>query len=219
MTRRRLIVHGAIATILLGLAVMLALAAADVLAWRGQAAASRVALSTGSSDPNAFEPDTILPTGVSRWLLAADDDVEFDRALQQWSQVSGAPFRGTAAASGLARAELTLDQLARRPGLSAEARSDARLLHSILLFEELSGQANTLTMGSAIARAVKEMKESLKFDPGNSFAKYDIERMLRLLAPLGGPVPQPGEIPLKGSSSGVKGGGGSGGQMASGGGF
>jgi hypothetical protein len=214
-----LLLHGAIATFLFAVAVVLALAATDVLAWRGQAAKTRVALSTGSRNPNSFEPETILPTTVSRGLLAADDDVEFDRALQQWSRVSHEPFRGTSGASALAQAELRLDHLARRGGLSAEARSDARLLHAILLFEELSGQSNTQTMGSAIARGIKEMKDALRVDPGNGFAKYDIEIMLRLLAPLGGPVPQPGEIPLKGSSSGVKGGGGSGGQLATGGGF
>ena len=61
----RLALRGIAAVVALAAAVLLVLAAVDVLAWRGQTQRAGVALDERSNDPHIWRPGTILPTGLS----------------------------------------------------------------------------------------------------------------------------------------------------------
>lgn len=209
----------AAAAALLACAVVLTLAGIDVLRWRTVDAGARVGLAVGSHDPGIFEPATLLPDGVSRWLLAAGDDVDFGRALQRWSVVKFQAFRGPAAQADVGGAELALERLATSHALSTRARADAICLHAILLLQELSAQASTNDAQTAIDRGADEFRRAIRVDPGNADAKYDLEVMLRATPPGSSFSPRPGTPPLKGGSKGVRGGAGAGGTLDSGGGF
>jgi hypothetical protein len=217
--RWSLVVRAAVAVALLGCAVILALAGTDVLRWRSADAKARIGLAVGSSGPKIFEPSTLLPVGVSRWLLSAGDDVAFGRALQRWSVVKYQPFGGPAARAAVGRAELALERLSESHGLSKAARADAILLHGIVLLEELGAQASTSTMESVVDRTAAEFRRAIAVDPSNVYAKYDLEVLLRSLPPASQFAPGGGTPPLKGGTKGVRGGAGSGGTGNGGGGF
>jgi hypothetical protein len=216
---RSQVLRAGAAAALLACAVVLALAGIDVLRWRLIDARARVGLAIGSHDRRIFEPATLLPVGVSRWLVAAGDDVEFGQALQRWSVVKFQAFKGPAAQADVGRAELALERLSSSHALSKRARGDAISLHAILLFEELGAQASTNNVQTAIDRGAEEFRRAIRVDPSNPYAKYDLEVMLRAPPPGSLFSPRPGTPPLKGSSKGVRGGAGAGGTISSGGGF
>ena len=76
------------------LAVVLALAATDVLRWRGQTARASVELDARSYDPHIWAPRTVLPVGLSEWLLGTGDDVAFGRGLQLFRLLRSNRVRG-----------------------------------------------------------------------------------------------------------------------------
>lgn len=208
----------ALAAVLLVLAAFLALTARDVLAWRGQTDRAAAAVAATSPDLSVWRPRTWLPVGVSQFLLGAGDDVALGRAIQRFQLLrahNSVAVRGSRRAE-IAEAELDLDRLAAGAAKGA-ARSQARTLHALLLFDELRQQtANPLTV---LQRTAEELQKAVREDPTNAAAKYDLEALLSIIHPLGIPA-IPGELPEKGGKTGSRvGGGGSGGTINQGSGF
>jgi hypothetical protein len=73
-----------LAAALVAVAVLLTLTGFDVLRWRGQFEHGQVALEARSADPTVWEPETVLPHGVSKWVLGAGEQVSYARAVQQY---------------------------------------------------------------------------------------------------------------------------------------
>jgi hypothetical protein len=213
-----------LAVLLLGAAVVCALAAIDVLHWRSHVERASVALETSPRDRGIWEPRTLLPRAVSRGLLGLGDDVAFDRALQRYrilaarsGNLGGDRTAVSVARAGteLAQAELELERLG-HGSLPAELRSRVQLLHSILLNQQL------LLAGASAAfrlqRVADDIAAAIRTDPANGAAKYDLEQGLTLNAVLRRAVAA--DIPLKGSPTGTaRGTGGSPGSLLGGGGF
>ena len=207
------------AVVLVAAAVVLLLTAADVLAWRGQNDRGAVAVAASSGDLSVWEPKTVLPTAVSRFLLGTGDDVALGRALQRFQQLRAhVDFSGSALnrRATLAEAELDLDHIAASAATPA-ARSQARTLHALLLFEQLRQQTGDPL--SVLQRTAGELEKAVQADPTNAAAKYDLEALLSIIHPLA-IAATPGELPEKGSRRGSRvGGGGSGGTINEGSGF
>ncbi len=214
---RRAWLRLAAAAALVLVAVLLAVVARDVLSWRGQTDRAAVGIAASSPNLGIWEPSTWLPTGISRSLLGAADDVELGRALQRFQLVrsgAGGAYRNRLAVA--AQAELDLDRLGATAD-HASARSRARMLHAILLYAQLRDQGgDPLT---PLLRVTEELQKAVRTDPANAAAKYDLEALLNVVKPLQAAF-APGELPEKGAPKGSRvGGGGSGGSISGGGGF
>ena len=226
---RPVVIRAVIVTFLACIGVVSALAARDVLAWRGQTARADVAIAAHSPDLGVWRPHTWLPAGVSQWLAGTGDDVEFGQTLQHFQVFRGDQQWGLFVANGangdpnafahrtleLAGLELKFDQLA-RSSRSAALRSRARQLHGILLFQHLilqGGDAKT-----TLERTISDFTEAVRLDPENATAKYDLEGLLYLYKPLSNGQPPP--LKQRQASTGPNaGGGGSPGSGGGGGGF
>jgi hypothetical protein len=202
---------------LIGLAVVLALAAVDVLSWRGQSKRADVAVARVSRDLSVWQPHTMLPTGVSRWLLGTGDDVAFGRALQRFQILRSNGDQSLAADSGieLANEELALDQIV-HSHQRKEIRGRAQQLHAILLFNQLLLQG--IDAKTVLERSIDEFRKAVRIDPSNATAKYDLEVLLFLFNPIaaGDPVELARHQSNRGTDSG---GGGSPGSTQGTGGF
>ncbi len=229
MSGRPVVIRAAIVAFLAWIGVVSALAARDVLAWRGQTAHADVAISSHSPDLGVWRPRTWLPAGLSEWLVGTGDDVEFGQALQHFQVFRGDQQWGLFVANGvnddpsnfarrtleLAALEFQFDHLA-SSSRSAELRSRARQLHGILLFQHLilqGGDAKT-----TLERTIADFTEAVRLDPENATAKYDLEGLLYLYKPLSNGQPPP--LLNRQSNTGPNsGGGGSPGSSAGAGGF
>jgi hypothetical protein len=229
VTQRAIVIRAAAVALLTGIGLVSALAARDVLAWRGQTAHADVAIASFSPDLGVWRPHTWLPAAASEWLVGAGDDVEFGQALQHFQVFRGHQQWGLFVMNGvndepnvfarrtleLAQLEFTFEQIA-NSSRSAELRSRARQLHGILLFQHLilqGGDAKT-----TLERTIADFTQAVRLDPGNETAKYDLEGLLYLYKPLSNGEPPP--LLRRRSNIGPdSGGGGSPGSSAGAGGF
>ena len=201
-------------------AVLLALAGRDVLAWSGQSERAEVAVTRYSRDLGVWEPDTWLPASVSRTLLRAGDDVELGRALQRVQLLRGR--RRSSAYDPpkleLARLELELDELGRTSPRD-EVRSRAIQLHSILFFQQLLSQgANGDAVVAALERTIEDLRRATRIDPENEEAQLGLEWLLDVYQPIA--AQRAGVLAFRGARLGnASGGGGSPGTTARAGGF
>jgi hypothetical protein len=218
VTEQISVVRVAVIAALVAAAVMLGLIGSDVLAWRDQTDKAGIAVAASSPDFGVWEPSTVLPTGVSRWLLGAGDDVTFGKALQRFQLLrtgGGDAFFRQNRRAQLAQAELDLDELA-SSAKTARARSAARTLHGILLYGQLRTQTDPLTV---FRRVTEEFRKAIHADPSNAAAKYDLNAILGVFTPVAIAATQ-GDLPEKGSSTGSHtGAGGTAGNVTGGGGF
>lgn len=174
------------ALVLVLLALLLALLARDLLAWRGQTERTDVALARFSRSRDVGRPSTWLPVAVSRVALEASDDVKVARALQdlQRLRVTGGPQeRFDPPALPLARTELAFDEIADGSGPAA-VRSRARELHALLLLQQLVLQAGSGSASTALERSIAELQQAVRIDPRNAEAQYDLETLLVIYKPI-----------------------------------
>ena len=229
MSQRAIVIRAAAVALLTGIGIVSALAARDVLAWRGQTAHADVAIASFSPDLGVWRPHTWLPAAASEWLVGAGDDVEFGQALQHFQVFRGHQQWGLFVMNGvndepnvfahrtleLAQLEFKFEQIA-NSSRSAELRSRARQLHGILLFQHLilqGGDAKT-----TLERTIADFTQAVRLDAGNETAKYDLEGLLYLYKPLSNGEPPP-LLNRKTSNGPNSGGGGSPGSSAGAGGF
>jgi hypothetical protein len=205
VSRLQIALRSAGALVLVGITVVLALAARDVLAWRGQTQRANIAVARFSRDPGIWEPGTWLPATVSRTLLGTSDDVRLGRALQRLQILRG-PIRcpgistftlsiscGTFDPSRveLASLELAFDDLA-RGAPNRSVRSRAQELHALTLFQQLVLQGQNAQV-DALTEAIDGLQHAVRTDPGNAEAAYNLEALLDLYRPIA--VEQASELP------------------------
>jgi hypothetical protein len=222
----RLVLRAIGAFLAVAVAVVLALAATDVLRWRGQSARASVALDRRSEDPNIWRPGTILPVGLSEWLVDAGDDVAFGHGLQRFRELRAIPSNAGASSGGafqasqveIAEAQLALERLAQQP-LPRRLRSRAQELAAIALFEHLTtGQSSLSSQAAPLEQTQLALSKAIRTDPGNDAAKADLEQLFRLYAQVLHVSPE--ELRLHPNKAGPRsGGGGSPGVLFGGGGY
>ena len=175
------------ALVLLALAIVVALLAADVRSWERtlRSDATLVAVAPRAA---AWDPPLRAPFGAAERLLGVRDDVATQRALALYRTSSAIPIRldnASVVAAARARAEDALAALARS---SDRARaSQAQTLGGVLLFGDLAQPVGiTGLQPEGIGRsqadaALAAFTDAVRTDPDNVTAKYDLELLLRAL--------------------------------------
>lgn len=161
------------ALILIALAVVVALLAADVRSWHR-------ALAGSSLTPNA---STRLPGDPAGTLLAARDDVRARHAIRLFKQTVGVRPRldNTLDVTGArAKAELALAAEARGRG---PRTAQAATLLGVLAFGDFSRGGGRDP--SQAETALGDFETAVRADPGNDIAGFDLELLLRSLAVTG----------------------------------
>jgi len=222
----RLVLRGIAAVVALAAAVLLTLAAIDVLGWRGQTQRASVALDKHSNDRAIWRPGTILPTGLSEWLVGTGDDVAFGRGIQEFRTLRRIPNNAGAASGGayqanqvaIAETQLALERLAERP-LPRKLRSRAQELSAIAQFEHLvTGTSSLSSQTAPLEQTQLALARAIRTDPTNDAAKSDLEQLFRLYAQVLHVSPE--ELRLHPNKTGSKSGaGGTSGTLVGGGGY
>jgi hypothetical protein len=214
VVRLPFVVRTALGLVALACAVLLVLTGFDAFRWRGQLERGDVALAAHSSDPGVWEPETILPTGVSRFVLGAGEGVAYARAVQQYELARRSRGPGFLQNPILPKAQFTLLRFGQGNHRDVD-RSHALTMYGVLLYGGLAAQ--DLSVVVILDRTIDQFRKAIQLDPDNGAAKYDLEYLLRRVAQQGGG--QSEGPPPKKSSRGQRTGAGSPGSALPGGGF
>lgn len=162
------------AAVLIAVAVLAALLAADVRGWRSaiEQGDAVYAVAPGKA---TWKPKSTL-AGASQSLLRTGDDLAFRRALQLYAVAASTPSRlDTAVQVQTLRAQAQ-DALA--DAAHGRHASQADTLLGILAFESNAEGADSNGADTAIA----DFSNAVRADPTNAAAKFDLELLLRLTA-------------------------------------
>ena len=166
------------ALVLVVLAVLVALLAADVRGWQ-------LTFATAGSDPaqRGLTPSARVPWNLAGRLLGVGDDVQARRAIRQFEQTVSASARldnALGVTGARARAETELGAVARGNGARS---SQAGTLLGILAFGDLARGGGRDP--SQAQTAIADFENAVRADPSDEIAKFDLELVLRLLAARG----------------------------------
>jgi hypothetical protein len=196
-----------IAGVLLALAVVAALLAADVRAWPAALERGDATYSVAPGQAR-WTPTTHLGSFAAT-LLGVSDDVAARVALRRFSQVAGLHQHLNDALDVQTERAGAINALD-GPASSADPTlaAQARTLLGILTFSE-AAQGGGISQTNA---AIADFTDAVRVDPGNSAAKFDLELLLRLSAASGhrrgtGPVNAFGNTGHAGTSGGAPGSG------------
>lgn len=177
----------ALAALLAAAAVVAALLAGDVRAWRS-ALAGGDAVYAATPSRASWTPQARIGDAAER-LLATADDVGLRDALQRYVNASKLRLRLDNAVdveSARAAAQDALERVAR--ARDPRHASQALTLLGILAFRSAaSGGAQ-----SQVDAALSDFTDAVRADPGNDEAAYDLELLLRLTAARGSRI-EPGQ--------------------------
>jgi hypothetical protein len=177
----------ALAAALAVLAVLTALAAGDVRAWRSALAAGDETYIAAPSRA-AWTPHARLG-GVSEALLGVRDDVQLRKALQLYVDAAKLHLRLDNAVdveSARARAQDALEQVSRAS--DPQRTSQVLTLLGILAYRAAAAGGAQ----SQVDAVVSDFTDAVRSDPTDEQAAYDLELLLRLMAVHGSRV-QPGQ--------------------------
>jgi len=198
--RRGAVAATAVVVALAGSFVLVALAA-DLLRWSNELERGDAVFAAGVPPQQAeWEPETTLPAGVSRSLLAVGDDLAYRGAVRRfWLSRPRQPIRVFADVTRRTGAEREVARVAEQDASPAR-RAHLAILRGALLLEE--ARASPVQRGVFVRRAITEFKRAATLEPGNEDALYDLELALRLLRRSGSapgeggasrsPLPAPG---------------------------
>ena len=197
----------AAAVILLVLAVLVALLAADVRAWPAALSSGDAVYASSPSRANWTPPARL--GGLSKSLLGVSADVAYRRALRLFLLSSGRELRLDNAldvSTARGQAQDALGRIAREP--HGRRSSQARTLLGLLAFSATGAGGGP----TELSQAILDFEDAIRADPTDETAKYDLELLLRLAAAHGVRAsPGPGNpVDTEGRKGAGTGGGGSG---------
>jgi hypothetical protein len=180
-------VRTSLAVVLVALAVVAALLAGDVRAWRSSLAAGDTAYAATPSRAS-WTADAKLG-GVSEALLGVRDDVQLRDALQRYIDASKLHLRldnALSVESARASAQDALEQVSHA--------SDPRRVSQVLTLLGILAYRASASGGaqSQVDAAISDFTDAARADPANEQAAYDLELLLRLTAARGSRV-EPGQ--------------------------
>ena len=196
----------AVAALVLVAAVLVALAA-DVLRWDRQIRDADIAYGAGAAA--TWEPNTLLPRGVSSSLLGVGDDVAYRKAVDRfWRSKPRDPIRVFEDLTRRSAAERVLVQTFTNDG-NPTRRSQLAVLRAALMLEE--GRNSPTQRQVFVRRAIEQLERAVILDPSNDTAIYDLELSLKLLRASGSGVAGSGDtrspLPSPGAGSATSGSG------------
>ena len=198
-----------VAVVLLGLATVLALFAADVRAWQGHLTQDDMRFRAQRSRLGLWRSPATLPGDPARQVLGLDDALAYRHAVQLfWFSNVGSSTAGEADLAATRVAAETELQTLMTSAATAEERSHAANLLGVMT---VTAPANSPTQKEEIKTAIGYFRQAVIADPNNYDAKLDLELLLR--------VARPGKSKLDQDARGGFGFGGSNGVGVTGGGF
>lgn len=187
--------------LMLALALLLVALAADLLRWERELERGDASYVSGASiQAAAWEPQTTLPAGMSRSLLAVDDDVAYRGALRRfWLSGPRQPIREFSDVTRRTGAEREVARVAEND-TNRSRRAQLAILRGALLLEE--ARNSPVQREVFVRRAVSEFRRAAALDPDSEDTLYNLELALRLLRRAGSdsgegqgsrsPLPAPG---------------------------
>ena len=170
------------ALVLLGIAVALALFAANVRAWQGTLARDDMRFRVQRSHIGLWATPSVLPGDPARSVLGLDDALAYRRVLQLfWLSTVGASTGGQADLAQLrVVAEQQLQTLSETAATREERSTAANLLGVMAV---TASAADSPTQKATVARAKRYFGLAVAEDPTNYAAKLNLELTLRLEKP------------------------------------
>jgi len=171
---------GVAVVLLLAGSVVLVGVAADVLRWQRQLERGDTVFAAGGPLTRvAWEPDTLLPVGISQAVLDVQDDLDYRRALRRyWRSEPRAPLREFADVTRRAGAERMVARVS-ESDVEPARRAQLSVLRGGLLLEE--ARNSPIQREVFVRRAIAEFKRAAELDPHSEIALYDLELSLRVL--------------------------------------
>ena len=175
----------AVAAILLVLAVLAALLAADVRTWQSTLRDDDAILAAAPKAAT-WRPHTHL-SSLAEHVLGVRDDVEARRAIALYLENVNVPVRldnAQQVAVARGRAEQALAAVARSS--SGARASQAETLLGVLVFTDVGPSNDPFQETTGIdpdqaQASVTDFDDAVRSDPENALAKYDLELALRAL--------------------------------------
>jgi hypothetical protein len=184
--RRELRKHraGLLALLCAGIAVVVALLAADVSAWRSTVARDDMRFRALPAHVHLWHPSTMLPGDPASLLIGTGSTTSYRDALQQfwYSRIGSDPEvrQDTPTLRAKAQNEL-LGQISSAP--TAQERSAAANLLGVLVVTTPSIGSDAGSTTQALTRAAQYFQQAVAIDAGNANAKQNLELVLRLQKP------------------------------------
>jgi hypothetical protein len=196
------------AVVLLGLATVLVLFAADVRAWQGTLTQGDLRFRAQRSHIGLWRSATTLPGDPARSVLGIGDALSYRRAVQLfWFSTAGSSTGGQADLAGTrVAAETDLERLMATAATGVERSMAANLLGVMTV----TAPENSATQKQEITSAVRYFQQAVIDDPTSYDAKINLELLLRVAHPTTNRLDQDarGGFGFGGSNGiGVKGGG------------
>ena len=165
-----------------------------------------------SPEETVWEPAEIVPAGAARWLLAANDDILFRRALRgvRLSHPETPGFSDPAYVVHRNEASAWLVDIVQRDDDDSRRSAAANLLGILSFADAIADYENR---GRLLEGAAGRFRQAIAFDPGNEDAKYNLElalsrsQGLELSESGGGTAPSPGGKGSRGAGAGDPGSG------------
>ncbi len=185
MRLRRFRKHRAafLALLCAGIAVVLALLAADVGAWRSTVARDDLRFRALPAHRHLWLPSTVLPGDPASLLLGTGSTVAYRRALQYFwfARIGSNPeVRQDTPTLRAAAQNKLLDLISSAP--NAQQRSAAaNLLGVLVVTTPVVGSTGGTT--TVLTRAAQYFQQAIAINPANGDAKENLELVLRLQRP------------------------------------
>jgi hypothetical protein len=184
--RRQLRRHraGLLALVCAGVAVVVALLAADVSVWRSTVARDDLRFRALPAHRQLWRPPTLLPGDPASLLIGTGSTVSYRRALQYfwYSRIGSDPEvrQDTPTLRATAQNKL-LDQISSAP--TSQERSAAANLLGVLVVTTPSIGSDAGSTTQLLTRAAQYFQQAVAIDAGNANAKQNLELVLRLQRP------------------------------------
>lgn len=186
MRLRRFRKHRAafLALLCAGIAVVLALLAADVGAWRSTVARDDLRFRALPAHRHLWLPSTVLPGDPASLLLGTGSTVAYRRALQYFwfARIGSNPeVRQDTPTLRAAAQNKLLDLISSAP--NAQQRSAAANLLGVLVVTTPTIGNDTGGTTQVLTRAAQYFQQAIALDAGNTDAKENLELVLRIQRP------------------------------------
>jgi hypothetical protein len=167
------------------LAVVLALLAADVAAWRSTVARDDLRFRALPAHPGLWRPQTRLPLDPAAKIIGTGSAVSWRRSLQWFwfTHINGNPDEHMDTPTLRAETQdKLLEQLASAP-TAAQRSSAANLLGVLVATTRVPGGNDRSVISQLLKRSTAYFQQSIEIDPSNGDAKQNLELVLRLSKP------------------------------------
>ena len=206
---RRAALSAAAVVVMLVASVVLVALAADILRWERALDGADAAYASGAARSATWDAETVLGAGLSRGLLALDDDVAYRNAVRRFwvskPRQAIREFADVTRRTGAEREVARVGELESDP----QRRAQLSIFRGALLLEEARNSPAQREV--FVRRAISEFRRAASVDPENEDALFNLELALRLLR-RGGSDSSSGQnsrspLPAPGAGAATSGGG------------